>query len=155
MPELTIVEGQLDDPRVVALVTRHTTNARAVLPDGAGHAFSVDGLKATNIRFWSAWLNGDVVGIGALKTLSTELGEVKSMHTTSAARGQGVADQLLSHIELNARSAGLSQLGLETHPGPYFAPAIALYVKHGFSECPPFGDYVLDPNSMFMTKTLD
>ena len=25
---------------------------------------------------------------------------------------------------------------------------------HGFAECPPFGDYVHDPLSVFMTRTL-
>jgi len=155
MPELQIVEGLLDDPRVIALVTHHVTNSRAVLPDGAGHPFFVDALKAPHIQFWSAWLDGHVVGIGALKMLSVDLGEVKSMHTTSAARGKGVADLLLSHIERSARHLGLHRLGLETHPGPYFAPAVALYVKHGFSECAPFGDYAIDPNSIYMTKTLD
>jgi putative acetyltransferase len=31
-----------------------------------------------------------------------------------------------------------------------FAPARALYAPFGFVECPPFGDYRLDPNSVFM-----
>jgi len=30
----------------------------------------------------------------------------------------------------------------------------ALYRSHGFVECPPFGDYAPDPNSIFMTLDL-
>ena len=35
-----------------------------------------------------------------------------------------------------------------------FAAARALYKRYGFSYCEPFGDYVEDPNSVFMTKAL-
>jgi putative acetyltransferase len=36
----------------------------------------------------------------------------------------------------------------------FFVPARTLYEQAGFSYCPPFGDYVEDPNSVFMTRTL-
>jgi len=36
----------------------------------------------------------------------------------------------------------------------YFAPARALYERFGFVYCEPFGDYIPDPNSMFMTLGL-
>jgi putative acetyltransferase len=45
----------------------------------------------------------------------------------------------------------MSRLSLETGSWDYFQPAVALYRSHGFVECPPFGDYVPDPNSIFMT----
>ena len=32
--------------------------------------------------------------------------------------------------------------------------ARALYASRGFTECGPFGTYVLDPNSVFMTRIL-
>ena len=35
-----------------------------------------------------------------------------------------------------------------------FLPARALYARAGFDECRPFEGYMLDPNSVFMTKTL-
>ncbi len=35
-----------------------------------------------------------------------------------------------------------------------FAPAHALYAGFGFSFCEPFGSYVPDPNSVFMTRVL-
>ena len=30
--------------------------------------------------------------------------------------------------------------------------ALALYERHGYERCGPFGDYVDDPNSVFMRK---
>jgi putative acetyltransferase len=48
----------------------------------------------------------------------------------------------------------MSRLSLETGSWPYFAPARALYARHGFLECPPFGEYRPDRNSVFMTLAL-
>ena len=33
-------------------------------------------------------------------------------------------------------------------------PARALYARHGFEVCGPFGDYRPDPHSTFMTREL-
>ncbi len=49
----------------------------------------------------------------------------------------------------------MSRLSLETGSSAYFRPAQALYRSHGFVECPPFADYVLDPNSVFMSLDLE
>ena len=48
----------------------------------------------------------------------------------------------------------MSRLSLETGSWGYFGPARALYRKHGFVDCAPFGDYVADPNSVFMSLDL-
>jgi putative acetyltransferase len=153
--ELRIEEGGLDDPRVVALLTRHVTRARAETAPGSAHALDLDGLRAPEMRFWSAWEGGELVGVGALKRLGDDYGEIKSMHTDEAVRGRGVGSALLRHIMAEARAAGMRRLSLETGSWPYFLPARALYARHGFVECGPFGDYRADPNSIFMTIALD
>jgi putative acetyltransferase len=61
---------------------------------------------------------------------------------------------MLRHIVAAAHAAGMMRLSLETGSGDYFAPARALYRRHGFVECAPFADYRLDPNSVFMTLSL-
>jgi putative acetyltransferase len=92
-----------------------------------------------------------LVGVGALKRLSKDHGEVKSTHTARAMRGQGAGSAMLRHIMAAARAAGMSRLSLETGSWYYFQPARRLYARHGFKECPPLADYVLDPNSVFMS----
>ena len=76
------------------------------------------------------------------------------MHTAEAARGRGVGSAILRQIMAAARRRGMSRLSLETGSWAYFAPARGLYARHGFVECPPFGDYRPDPNSVFMTLVL-
>jgi putative acetyltransferase len=151
---MRIVEGGLDDPRVVALLTAHVTRARAETARGSAHALDLEGLREPDMTFWSAWEGDEVVGVGALRRLSAEHGEIKSMHTAEAARGRGVGSALLRQIMATARERGMSRLSLETGSWPYFLPARALYARHGFVECGPFGEYREDPNSVFMTLAL-
>ena len=149
-----IVEGGLHDPRVVALLDAHVTRARAETARGSAHALDLSGLRSPDVTFWSAWEGDAVVGVGALRRLSADHGEVKSMHTAEAARGRGVGSAILRQIMAAARSRGMSRLSLETGAWPYFTPARALYARHGFVECAPFGEYREDPNSVFMTLSL-
>lgn len=97
---------------------------------------------------------GEVLGVGALKEIAPEHGEVKSMHTAAAARGQGIARSVLHGLMDLARQKGMARLSLETGSAEMFAPARALYLSEGFETCPPFADYGEDPLSIFMTRTL-
>ena len=151
---MEFAEGGLDDPRVVALLDAHVRRAAAETAPGSAHALDLSGLRAAGVTFWSAWEGDAVVGVGALKRLSADLGEVQSMHTAEAARRRGVGAALLRHITEEARVRGMTRLSLETGSWPYFAPARALYARHGFVACGPFGDYRPDPNSVFMTLAL-
>lgn len=151
---MQITAGGLDDFRVRSLLAHHCATARAQTAPGSAHALDLSGLKTPEVYFWTAWEGEAAIGVGALKRLSDSHGEIKSMHTEQAARGKGVGGAMLAHIISEARKLGLSRLSLETGSWPYFVPARKLYARHGFSECPPFGSYVADPNSVFMTLEL-
>jgi putative acetyltransferase len=73
---------------------------------------------------------------------------------TSFRRGGGVGAAILRHIMADAKAKGVARLSLETGVSDYFKPAVALYRRHGFVECPPFADYAPDPHSLFMTCDL-
>jgi putative acetyltransferase len=76
------------------------------------------------------------------------------MRTAKAHLRQGVATRLMHHLLDEARRRGYRRLSLETGSAPPFAPARRLYVRFGFVSCGPFGDYVDDPHSVFMTREL-
>lgn len=149
-----IVEGGLDDPRVIELLHTHLIRARAETAPGSAHALDLAALRTSEVTFWSAWEGETPVGVGALKQLSADHGEVKSMHTAEAIRGRGIGTALLRHIIAAACTRGMARVSLETGAWSYFAPARAFYARHGFVECLPFGDYRIDPNSVFMTLVL-
>jgi putative acetyltransferase len=151
---MRIVEGDFSDPRVIALLKIHLTSARAETAPGSAHALDLSELQSPEISFWTIWDDETLLGIGALKRLPGDYGEVKSMHTVRSARRRGVGSAMLRHIIAAARARGMSRLSLETGSWDYFRPARAFYRRHGFVECPPFGDYVADPNSIFMSLDL-
>jgi putative acetyltransferase len=139
---------------VVALLQIHLTSARAATAPGSAHALDISGLQSPDISFWTIWNDDMLIGMGALKRLSADHGEVKSMHTVASMRRRGAGRAMLHHIIAAARASGISRLSLETGSWDYFRPAHALYGSHGFVECQPFADYVLDPNSVFLSLEL-
>jgi len=151
---MRIVDDDFSDARVLDLLRFHLTHARAETAPGSAHALDVAGLQAPGISFWTVWDGDTLLGCGALKRLAADHGEVKSMHTAQAMRRKGVGSAMLAHIIATARAGGMSRLSLETGSWDYFVPARALYARHGFVVCGPFADYVLDPNSVFMTLDL-
>ena len=76
------------------------------------------------------------------------------MRTSSAHLRKGVARRVLAHILAEAERRSYRRLSLETGSGQPFEPARTLYARVGFTYCEPFGDYVEDPNSVFMTREL-
>ena len=148
---------RLDDltgGEVIVLLNEHLADMYATSPAESVHALDVDALKASNIRFFSAWQQGTLAGCVAIKTLDNQMAELKSMRTATAFRGMGVGQALLQFIIDHAKAQGFTSLSLETGTQDYFAPARSLYRKFGFTDCGPFGQYKLDPNSHFMTLTL-
>jgi putative acetyltransferase len=79
---------------------------------------------------------------------------VKSMRTPRALRRRGAGRAIVRRIVEAALARGYERLSLETGSIEAFVPAQKLYESFGFGYCGPFGDYVEDPNSVFMTLRL-
>ncbi|MBV9909636.1 MAG: GNAT family N-acetyltransferase, partial [Hyphomicrobiales bacterium] len=77
---------------------------------------------------------------------------IKRMWVEQAARGRGIAGQILKALMAEAADAGVERLLLET--GIASHAALALYEKAGFKRRPPFADYSPDPLSVFMERRL-
>lgn len=144
----------LDGPEIVALLNEHLEDMYRISPPESVHALDLEKLRAPVITFWSAWTGDVLAGCVALNKLDAGHGEIKSMRTTTAQRRRGVGAALLEHVLEQAHARGLRRLSLETGTQPEFAPARALYARYGFVPCEPFGDYVQDPCSTFMTRAL-
>lgn len=145
----------LTDPRIAPFLEEHIADMRSISPPESKHALDLDGLRKPEITFWTAWDEQEIlVGCGAIKRLDARHAELKSMRTAAHLRRSGVASRMLQHIIGAARERGYQRLSLETGAMPFFAPARALYSRHGFVPCSPFGGYRDDPNSVFMTMEL-
>ncbi|MBC3252725.1 GNAT family N-acetyltransferase [Serratia fonticola] len=150
----TIKIDDLTHHAVQTLVAYHISGMLEQSPPESSHALNVQKLRDPAVTFWSAWEGDQLAGIGALKMLDAEHGELKSMRTAEAFLRRGVANKFLQHILQVARARGISRLSLETGTQPGFAACHQLYRKHGFVDCEPFAEYQPDPNSRFMTLFL-
>jgi putative acetyltransferase len=138
-----------------AFLSEHLHDMHQLSPPESVHALDLTGLLKPETTFWTVWSQGELLGCGALKELTSVHGEVKSMRTASPHRRKGVARAMLEHIIAEAHKRSYARLSLETGSMPAFKPARDLYESFGFTYCSPFADYIEDPNSVFLTRTLE
>ncbi|MET2010253.1 GNAT family N-acetyltransferase [Microbacterium chocolatum] len=155
MPAPTIVVDDLTSPASRDLVARHQAEMRAQTPEDSCHVLDAEALRQPSVTVWTAYVDDELAGVGALKILDAERGEVKSMRVEERFLGRGVGRALLRQIMTSARDRGLRSLWLETGSGPEFLAARTLYLSEGFTACAPFDDYVADPLSAYFTRRLD
>jgi putative acetyltransferase len=151
---IEIRQDDLASAEVQALVAEHLAGMHANSPACHVNALALAGLRAPDITFWIARVDGALAGCGALKALDARRGEVKSMRTRAAFLRRGVGQALLDEIVRTARGRGYVQLLLETGTGDAFAAAHALYLRNGFASCGPFGDYEATEFNIFMARSL-
>lgn len=164
---LTLEEVRSPDNAVEALLARHHADMRAQSPEESCHVMTSGALRASGARVFALRAGGLLCAVGALKPLDRAawpkdvdwpeggtVMELKSMHVARERRGEGLGKVLLDGLTAQARTGGAVGLCLETGTQPEFAAARALYHGTGFTDCPPFGDYVSDPLSVFMLRRL-
>jgi putative acetyltransferase len=149
---MQIAQEHPDQPDIVAMLAQLDAYFGALYPAESNHLMDVRSLCLPGVVFLVARDGaGRALGCGALVARG-DYAEVKRMFVAPAARGQGAGGRLLAEIVARARAAGFASLKLET--GIKQPEAIALYERDGFAYCAPFGDYVPDPLSHFMSKEL-
>lgn len=149
---------EADDPGradVADLLQTHLAFSRAVTPPEYVFALDGAGLSDPAVTFFSARVDGELVGIGALKRLDAGHAELKSMHTRAGLRRRGVGRAMVAHLLAVARHCGYRRVSLETGTMDDYAPARALYGSAGFEPCAPFAGYEETPYNTCMTVELD
>lgn len=138
-------------PDVLRLLAALDAYLTALYPPESNHILDVDSLCAPDVRFFVARDAATPLGCGALRIVDG-YGEVKRMFVDPAARRRSLGRAILERIEGEAQREGLRLMRLET--GIHQPEALALYRRAGYAERGPFGEYVVDPLSVYMEKTL-
>lgn len=141
-------------PDIVALIDALDAYQDTLYPPEARYALDLDSLSQPDVLFAVVRdVRGEAQGCGAvvLSGQATE-GELKRMYVRPAARGQGVARQIITLLEAEAAARGCTKICLET--GPYQTEALAFYARQGYRPCGAFGEYAEHPLSVFLGKTL-
>ena len=151
---LKSLEGNFDNEEVHELLTKHFVELRAASPEGSAHVLDIPGLKVESIKFWSLWQNENLIGCGALKFLDPKHGELKSIRVADPFRNKGYGKKIIKVLVEKSRQLNIQKISIETGSGEFFLPARKLFKNSGFTECKPFGHYVEDPNSCYMSLKL-
>ncbi|WP_425099653.1 GNAT family N-acetyltransferase [Tropicibacter sp. S64] len=140
---------------VETILARHHALMRSQSPEESCHVMTADALRASGAKVYALCdAEGAICAVGALKPIGGGGVELKSMHVLAEMRGRGLGAALLGHLLDAARGAGATVAYLETGSYSEFAAARSLYERAGFEYCAPFGDYLPDPNSVFMLRRL-
>ncbi len=154
MMRYSITRDPLTGEDVLDLLQLHLAQMQACSPACSVHAMPAERLRADDVTFYAVRAGERLAAVGALKSLGSDRGELKSMRATPEFRGKGAGAALLMHLIDEARARGYTWLGLETGRTEVFAAAKALYVANGFRECAAYDGYVTDEFSLCMEKHL-
>lgn len=99
-----------------------------------------------------AYSDQKAVGCCCFKEFESHTVEIKRMYLNAHYRRKGIANKMLSEIELWAIEKGYFTTILET--GYKMPEAIHLYRKMGYIQIPNYGQYADNPDSICMSKQL-
>tara|TARA_B100000780_G_C20849055_1_gene337419 strand:+ start:57 stop:518 length:462 start_codon:yes stop_codon:yes gene_type:complete len=145
------IEGNFENSEVNELLIKHFIELRSVSPNGSAHVLDITSLKDSSIKFWSLWENNKLMGCGALKFLTKEHGEFKSIRVNDKFRKKGNGIKIIKYLIDVSKELNIKRLSLETGAGSFFIPARKLFNECGFKACNPFAHYKEDLNSCYMT----
>jgi GNAT superfamily N-acetyltransferase len=151
---LLLRDEPLDSPASRDLIALLDAEIASRYPEPGALQFRLDPDEVAPGRgaFVVAFAGELAVACGGVRVIDGGAAEVKRMFVVPAQRGRGVAGRVLAVLEERARGLGATRLVLET--GTRQPEAIALYVRSGFSRIEPFGEYVGEPLSVCMGKSL-
>jgi GNAT superfamily N-acetyltransferase len=141
MAELHIKRLRADHPDADRLLAAYFDELSARL-GGFDPARSVgaapEEMTPPNGAFLVLYENGTPVACGGIKSLGPEVGEIKRMFVSAAARGRGHGRRLLAELEEAARSLGYRRVVLDT--AAPLEEAAALYASAGYREIEPYNE---------------
>ncbi len=156
---ITVRPERADHPQVVALLAELDRYLLTLYTPDENHILDVQALLASEVSMLTAWQGDVLVGCGAVRRMPAEAetagqpyGEIKRMMVAPAARGQGIAQQLLAQLEAMLRVEGFTQALLET--GEAQTQSVQLYQRCGYVRRAAFGGYPDNGLSHFMAKVL-
>ncbi len=155
---IVVKRDDASSAQVVELLESHLIAMQALTPPESVHALDLSAYRSPGLYLWTAWIDDQLVGCGALQNLGQQqdeyLGEIKSMRTRAKFARNGVAKAVLCTILEYAAQIGMQRVSLETGVTEHFAAAHAFYEGNGFKKTSPFGNYTNDPHSVYYTIEL-
>lgn len=139
------------DKDVVSLIEKLNNYQIGLYGLAACNLESPESLLVNNAFMVGAFIEGKLIGIGAVKIIDT-YAELKRMFVSEDYRGLNCATLILTELENYARSNGIVVLFLET--GNLHHAAIRFYKRMGYRQIDSFGAYSPNDVSIYFSKDL-
>ena len=149
---LTIERSAPDAEESRRLVAELWAEVDRLYGNEASTPSELPGMEKPGAALVIAQENGDAVACAAIRPLSRDIAEIKRMYVRPHARRAGVARAIMHELDQLARTAGFTELWLET--GLRQPAAIRLYESLGYTRIAAYGDYKDDPLSVCYGKRL-
>ena len=149
-----MIEIKCVDPRgtdYIRLLQASDDYAASLYPATSNHMLDIEILLRPQMNFFGVLVDGLVKGCGGFWAHEDYV-EIKRVFVDPSARGLGISRKLMDVLEREARVLGFKIACLET--GISQLEALGLYQAIGYVNREPFGNYKLDPFSVYMEKTL-
>ena len=148
---IIIKKENILDEKIFTMIRESDEFYAQLYPQESNHLLSWENLTKDGVEFFVARRDHDVCGFGGIVRYD-DYCEIKRMYVSKSFRGLGLGSALLNTLEHQAKDLNVNLICLET--GIRQPEAIALYKKHGYIEIGPFGNYKVDPLSIFMEKSI-
>lgn len=137
---VTRIDGAAPDAR--ACLDAYAAEIDARFPEGFDPSDLVrpEEVSGDAGAFFVAYEEGRPVGCGALRRLEPGVGELRHVWVHPDARRLGLARRLLTALETEATTRGLTTLRLDTHAS--LTEARAMYRACAYTEIPPYTEHI-------------
>ncbi|REK71393.1 GNAT family N-acetyltransferase [Paenibacillus paeoniae] len=152
MEKLVIEKVPASSPELAVLIRELDRYLEGLYPPEDIFVVDFDDPKTKEMVFVIAYGDGEPVGCAGLRQLDGQSAELKRFYVDPRMRRHGVARQLYQYLEQQAIELSCSIMRLEA--GAPQVEAIAFYERMGFSEIPPFGEYIGCESSLCMEKRI-
>ena len=134
-----------------ALIEKLSIVLAQITGSSGKHSFNIDDLQSAR-AVWALARNaqGVAIGCGAIRPLTQETAELKSMF--SAGSEAGVGSAILRFLEEAASELGYRAITLETRRVNH--KAVTFYQKHGYTVTDNYGAYIGRDEAVCFIKTL-
>lgn len=151
MPEkISIQITNPDDEKATQIIEELSQNL--FLRFGSDGKNSFTDWKNDNKKFIFvlAEMDTEIVGCGALRPISENIGEIKRMYAKYS--GKKIGNTILGFLEEKAKQLNYTQLILETRLKN--TEAVPFYKKQGYDVIPNYGKYINRPEAICLGKSL-
>ena len=138
-------------PEYIRLLQASDEYAASLYPAESNHMLDIETMLRPQMNFFGVLVDGAVKACGGFWAHDDYV-EIKRVFVDPSARGFGISRKLMEVLEVEAQTKGFKIARLET--GVSQSEALGLYRAIGYVDRGPFGDYKLDPLSVFMEKML-